>query len=164
MRRCWCAALTCAVFLIVGGTASADVRPTPGWLTPELQQRISDAGAQGVTVGEERLNTECPGVQSPGVAAAGCIVAPAGCTANFIFSGGGSQYVGTARHCVERIGEEVTMQVDTTTLAVVGTVSHMTSGEGEPGNDWALVRIDPAVAAKWGVDPAVPVVGGPNGI
>ena len=56
------------------------------------------------------------------------------------------------------------MQVDTTTIAVVGTVSHMTSGEGEPGNDWALIRIDPAVAAKWGVNPAVPVVGGPNGI
>jgi hypothetical protein len=56
------------------------------------------------------------------------------------------------------------MQVDTTTIAEVGTVSHMTSGEGEPGNDWALIRIDPAVAAKWGVDPAVPVIGGPNGI
>ena len=34
------------------------------------------------------------------------------------------------------------MQVDTTTIAVVGTVSHMTSGEGVPGNDWALIRID----------------------
>jgi hypothetical protein len=56
------------------------------------------------------------------------------------------------------------MQVDTTTLAVVGTVSHMTSRDGEPGNDWALVRIDPAVASRWGVNPAVPVVGGPQGI
>jgi hypothetical protein len=56
------------------------------------------------------------------------------------------------------------MQVDTTTIAVVGTVSHMTSGEGVPGNDWALIRIDPSVASKWGVNPAVPVVGGPNGI
>ena len=56
------------------------------------------------------------------------------------------------------------MQVDTTTIAVVGTVSHMTSGEGVPGNDWALIRIDPAVAAKWGVTPAIPVAGGPNGV
>ena len=56
------------------------------------------------------------------------------------------------------------MQVDTTTIATVGTVSHMTSGDGEPGNDWALIRIDPAVASKWGVNPAVPVVGGPQGI
>ena len=98
------------------------------------------------------------------MSAAGCIVAPAGCTANFIFASGSTRYVGTARHCVDSIGQEVTMQVDTTTIAVVGTVSHMTSGEGVPGNDWALVRIDPAVASKWGVNPAVPVVGGPNGI
>jgi hypothetical protein len=56
------------------------------------------------------------------------------------------------------------MQVDTTTIADVGTVSHMTPGEGVPGNDWALIRIDPAVAATWGVDPAIPVIGGPQGI
>ena len=117
-----------------------------------------------MAVGEERLNIECPGVQGAGVSAAGCIVAPAGCTANFIFASGGGQYVGTARHCVNSIGEEVAMQVDTTTIAVVGTVSHMTSGEGVPGNDWALVRIDSAVAAKWGVTPAIPVAGGPNGV
>jgi hypothetical protein len=167
MRRRWGAALVCAcamTLMTAGSASAADVRDTPRWLTDSLQERISDAGAQGVAVGEERLNTECPGYQSPGVAAAGCIVAPAGCTANFVFTDGTSRYIGTARHCVDSIGQEVTMQVDTTTLAVVGTVSHMTSGEGEPGNDWALVRIDPAVAAKWGVDPAVPVVGGPNGI
>ena len=166
MHRRWGAALVCAcaISLTAAAAAGADVRDRPAWLTAELQEQISDAGAQGVEVGEERLNTECPGVQSPGVSAAGCIVAPAGCTANFIFTDGSSQYVGTARHCVDNRGQEVTMQVDTTTLAVVGTVSHMTSGEGEPGNDWALIRIDPAVAAEWGVSPAVPVVGGPYGI
>ena len=103
-------------------------------------------------------------MQGPGVAAAACTVAPAGCTANFIFASGSTRDVGTARHCVDRIGREVTMQVDTTTIAVVDTVSHMTSGEGVPGNDWALIRIDPAVASKSGVSPAVPVVGGSAGI
>ena len=48
-------------------------------------------------------------------------------------------------------------RLDPTTLASVGTVAKMTSGEGVPGNDVALIRIDPAVAAKWGVNPAVPV-------
>jgi hypothetical protein len=129
-----------------------------------MLEQLSERGATGMAVGEERLNIECPGVQGAGVSAAGCIVAPAGCTANFIFASGGTQYVGTARHCVNAIGEEVAMQVDTTTIAVVGTVSHMTSGEGVPGNDWALIRIDPAVAAKWGVTPSVPVAGGPNGV
>ena len=134
------------------------------WLTSSKLQQLNDAARTGMAVGEERLNIECPGVQGAGVSAAGCIVAPAGCTANFIFASGGTRYVGTARHCVNSIGEEVAMQVDTTTIAVVGTVSHMTSGEGVPGNDWALIRIDPAVAAKWGVTPAVPVAGGPNGV
>ena len=46
---------------------------------------------EGMAVGEERLNIECPGVQGAGVSAAGCIVAPAGCTANFIFASGGTR-------------------------------------------------------------------------
>jgi hypothetical protein len=165
MRSRWAAALVGAVAVSLSfcSVASAE-RPVASWYTSALAERVQDAGAVGVRVGEEALNTECPGVQGPGVSAAGCIVAPAGCTANFIFASGSTRYVGTARHCVDSIGQEVTMQVDTTTIAVVGTVSHMTSGEGVPGNDWALVRIDPAVAAKWGVSPAVPVAGGPNGI
>jgi hypothetical protein len=165
MRHRWGLALACAaaVSLSLASTASAE-RPLPTWYTSAFAQKVHDAGAAGVPVAEEALNTECPGVQGPGVSAAGCIVAPAGCTANFIFASGSTRYVGTARHCVDRIGQEVTMQVDTTTIATVGTVSHMTSGEGEPGNDWALIQIDPAVASKWGVNPAVPVIGGPNGI
>ena len=165
MRNRWGVALVCAAAISLSfvSTASAE-RPLPSWYTDAFAQKVHDAGAAGVTVGEEALNTECPGVQSPGVSAAGCIVAPAGCTANFIFASGSTRYVGTARHCVDQRGQEVTMQVDTTTLATVGTVSHMTSGDGEPGNDWALIQIDPAVASKWGVNPAVPVIGGPQGI
>jgi hypothetical protein len=164
MRCRWGVALICASAMLLVPAAAASARSTPSWYTGSFHEKVVQAGAQGVTVGEESLNTECPGYQSPGVGAAGCIVAPYGCTANFVFTDGSSQYIGTARHCTDRVGQEVTMQVDTTTLAVVGTVAKMTSGEGEPGNDWALIRIDPAVAAKWGVDPAVPVVGGPQGI
>jgi len=158
-------ALAGAALLLVPATGSAATgRPRPAWLTPSLLAQIHNAGARGVSVGDERLNTDCPGVQGAGVAAGGCIVAPAGCTANFVFASGGSQYIGTARHCVNAIGDELVMQVDPTTLAVVGTVAYMTSGEGEPGNDWSLTRIDPAVAAKWGVSPEVPIVGGPYGV
>src|SRR5918999_2493093 len=164
MRFSTCAILACALVLALTGSASAADRGPAKFMTPTVKAKLKANGAKGVRIAAEALNTECPGYQSPGVAAAGCIVAPAGCTANFVFTDGASQYIGTARHCVDNRGQEVTMQVDTTTLAVVGTVSHMTSGQGEPGNDWALVRIDPAVAAKWGVDPRVPVVGGPNGI
>ena len=154
-------AFACAALLLVPAAASAK-RPVPSWLTSAKLAQLSERGAVGMAVGEERLNIECPGVQGAGVSAAGCIVAPAGCTANFIFASGGTQYVGTARHCVNSIGEEVAMQVDTTTIAVVGTVSHMTSGEGVPGNDWALVRIDPAVAAEVGRHPRGPGRGRPE--
>ena len=159
-------ALACALVVAMTGTAAAsgDVRAPAKFMKPNMEKKLSKKGAKGVSVPLAALNTECPGVQSPGVSAGGCIVAPYGCTANFIFTDGTSQYVGTARHCVDNKGQEVTMQVDTTTIAVVGTVSHMTSGEGVPGNDWALIKIDPAVAAEWGVNPAMPVIGGPQGV
>jgi hypothetical protein len=59
------------------------------------------------------------------------------------------------------------MQVDTTTIADVGTVTKRTphpAGDGIPGSDFTLIRIDPAVQARWGLNPAIPVVGGPNGV
>jgi hypothetical protein len=146
------------------GTATQPKLPKPSWYTAELHERIVAAGAQGVAVGEERLNIECPGVATRGVSANGCIVAPAGCTANFIFGGPGNYHIGTARHCVNGVGNELVMQVDTATLASVGTVVKHTPGEGVPGNDFALIRLDPGVVAKWGVSPAIPVVGGPQGV
>ena len=160
-----CSTAVFAAPATAGSQFPRDDKPT--WLTAELQQQLRDAGATGIQVAEERLNTECPGYQSPGVGAAGCIVAPYGCTANFIFTDGASYYVGTAGHCSNQVGETVTMQVDTTTLADVGTVAKRTphpAGDGIPGSDFTLVRLDPAVVAAWGVNPAVPVVGGPNGV
>ncbi len=56
------------------------------------------------------------------------------------------------------------MQVDTTTLAAVGTVVKKTPGAGEPGRDFALVRLSPAIVRRWGVSPRNPVVGGPRGV
>jgi hypothetical protein len=164
MRTRWGAALVCAAAVAVVCAGPAQARSKPSWYTPAFAAKVKQAGAAGYKVGAETLNTECPGVQGAGVSAAGCIVAPYGCTANFIFTDGSSQYVGTARHCTDNVGQEVTMQVDTTTIAVVGTVAKMTSGDGVPGNDWALIKIDPTVASKWGVSPAMPVIGGPQGV
>ena len=140
--------------------------PSPAWLTDSLKAKIHEAGADGVQVSEEYLNVECPGYQAPGVSANGCIVAPYGCTANFIFSDGSNwrtqPYVGTASHCTDKNGEPVIMQVDTTTLAEVGTVYRQTSEE-EPGDDFAVIKVYPEVAERWGVNPASPA-GGPQGI
>lgn len=141
-------------------------RPEPSWLTDSLKAKIHAAGANGVQVAPEYLNTDCPGVATPGVSANACIVSPYGCTANFIFTNGGdwhaNPFIGTASHCTDKVGQPVIMQVDTTTLAEVGTVYKRTSTQ-DPGRDFALIQVDPAVAQKWGVNPAIPT-GGPQGI
>ena len=159
------AALAAALTLTpaVASATSTLERPEPLWLTPGLKAQLSTAGADGVQVSQEYLNVECPGFQQRGVSAAGCIVAPAGCTANFIFRDASNWYVGTAAHCTDRTGDTVIMQVDTTTLAEVGTVAKRTAAE-EPGQDFALIRLYPEVVSKWGVNPQVPFWGGPNGI
>jgi hypothetical protein len=167
MTRTLLSAVALTLLLAVPASAETLRKPSPDWLTASLKAELGKKGAEGVQVAEERMNLECPGYQDSGVAAAGCIVAPYGCTANFIFTDGASYYVGTAGHCSNQVGETVTMQVDTTTLADVGTVVKRTphaAGDGIPGSDFTLIKLDPAVVAKWGVDPAIPVVGGPNGV
>ena len=162
------ALVVCALGAPTASAADTKIlrKASPAWLTDTLRAQIHAAGPEGVQVAEEYLNTECPGYQAPGVSANGCIVAPYGCTANFIFTNGGdwaaNPYIGTASHCSDNNGEPVIMQVDTTTLAEVGTVYRQTAQE-EPGEDFALIRIYPEVAAKWGVNPAIPT-GGPQGI
>jgi hypothetical protein len=146
------------------GLSRTPDRPSPDWYTPQLHAQVLAAGADGVQVAQERLNTACPGLQlDPGVSAGGCIISPAGCTANFIFTRPGTFYVGTAAHCTEGVGDPVVMQVDTTTIAEVGTVVQRTAAQ-RPGEDFALIEISEEIEARWGVNPAIPLIGGPNGI
>jgi hypothetical protein len=157
-----------ALSLAATGTAAAGSfstpdRAKPRWFTKKFQKKLHKRDERGIKLSNERINDACPGVQTgPGVQANGCLVV--GCTANFIFTDGTSKYVGTARHCSDGVGTRVAMQVDTTTIADIGTVVTQTPGEGVPGTDFALIKIDADVVQKWGVDPAIPVVGGPNGV
>jgi len=161
----------CAIAVLAAPAAAAESeilrKAKPSWYTAEFHKNVLAAGPDGVQVPAEELNTACPGFQTAGVSAAGCIVAPYGCTANFIFTDGASQYVGTAGHCSDSVGQAVTMQVDPITIADVGTVAKRTphpAGDGIPGSDFTLIKLDPAVVAAWGVNPAIPVIGGPNGV
>lgn len=169
MRLTKTLAILVALFAMCAQSAVAadtDTFRKPSPLSDALKAKIHAAGPEGVQVASEELNLWCPGYQARGVSANGCIVAPYGCTANFLFSNSTNwrayPYIGTASHCSDKNGERVIMQVDSTTLADVGYVYRQTTGE-EPGNDFALIKIDPAVASKWGLNPAIPT-GGPQGI
>jgi hypothetical protein len=105
------------------------------------------------------------------------------CTANFIYTSGGSTYIGQAAHCAgtgaatETDGclagslplgtpVEITGASRPGTLAYSSWLAMQSSGETNADacayNDLALVRIDPADVAK--VNPSVPGFGGPTGI
>ncbi|GAA0929229.1 serine protease [Pseudonocardia zijingensis] len=108
------------------------------------------------------------------------------CTAAFVFAGGDATYLGYAAHCAgasESMGlsgcREPALPVGTD-VTIVGSDGSRTAGrlaytswgtmqrrgETDPAlclhNDFALVELDPADAAR--VDPTVPVVGGPTGL
>ncbi len=152
--------------LSIAATASADgslVAPAPSWYTKQLDAKVMAAGSKGVRLAGDQLNVDCPGFAGS-FGAAACIVSPFGCTANFAFTDGHSKYLGTARHCVKKVGDPVVMQVDSLTVAKVGKVAKVTPGKPRLGNDFALIKLDPGIVRRYGLDPEVPLVGGPNGV
>lgn len=60
----------------------------------------------------------------------------AGCTMNFIYDGGGKTYVGTAAHCVEKVGQDV----ETFDGTIFGDVA-VIGNEDRTEEDWALIEI-----------------------
>ncbi|ANY07628.1 hypothetical protein [Pseudonocardia sp. HH130630-07] len=129
-----------------------------------------------------------PGAVGPGVR----LVTPLGevaelCTANFLFDGGGTLYLGAAAHCtgtedstgsvngcvepVQPEGTEVRIEgrdgrTYTGTLAYNSWVTMQDIGEDDPAacsfNDFALIELSPEAAAA--ADPTVPGFGGPVGL
>jgi hypothetical protein len=154
-------------------------QPQPSWLTPALQKQILAAGAKGVEVRFDKgttiepncLGTAPPsagtdGVSATAVSAGTCMVAPEGCTMNFVFTDGSSKYIGTAGHCGSS-GKTVIAQVGTrvdptdsvvVSLAAIGTV--VKSWNNGIGKDFALVKISPAFR----VVPAMAGALGPTGV
>lgn len=163
-----------ALFVGAGPATASTTLETepPTWFTPKFKKQVNKSGTKGKRPpkGEDQPGTfdVCPGVHPnapvPGtsvVAAGTCIVYPAGCTANFVYSGGGQYYLGTAGHCVDRVGQSVYAQVGTpgvgTSIANIGTVSKFR--DNGVGDDWAVI----AIRSGFAVDPKLPH-GGPQGI
>jgi hypothetical protein len=192
MRKFFTVAGLAAAVLFVAGTSTADVgsadpnsagtleQPRPDWLTDELQADIVAAGPQGLEVplGQPNaaLNPNCLGTAPPyagtsgvsltAVSAGTCMVSPNGCTMNFIFTDGTSQYIGTAGHCVSggrTVIAQIATRVDPTdtvmvTLAAIGQVSK--SWNSGIGKDFALVKINSGFKVVPGVAGAL----GPTGV
>jgi hypothetical protein len=183
------AALVAALATIGGVTAAAAAtdegaptldQPRPSWYTADLEAQILAAGNKGVEIElteQQTVELNCLGTSPPyagtsgvsvaAVSAGGCMLAPHGCTMNFVFTDGTSRYIGTAGHCVAG-GRNVVMQVATrvspveetsilVTFAKIGTVAK--SWNAGIGRDFALVKIDPG----WNVVSGVGGALGPTG-
>jgi hypothetical protein len=157
-------------------------QPKPSWLTPSLEAKIMAAGTRGVDVrfpsdaSRAALEVNCLGTAPPyagadgvsitAVSAGGCMVSPGGCTLNFVFTDGTSNYIGTAGHCVEggrTVIAQIATRVDPTdsvvvTLAAIGSV--VKSVNQGIGRDFALIKVDPGFKVVPGVAGAL----GPTGV
>jgi hypothetical protein len=140
----------------------------PAWLTAELEMRVID---QGIV----QAPPDAPFPGEIGIRPGSWMISPAGCTMNYVFLKGDSLGIGTAGHCVDKVGDHVILL----TLAPTGTsipTCHIVPCSGPVlvdigqvvarhdngiGDDFALVEIRPELH-PW-VSPTTAVIGGPCG-
>jgi hypothetical protein len=131
---------------------------TPAWFTDELAARVDAANGAPVAAPND---APLPG--EVGIRPGSWMIAPAGCTMNFVFGSPGGYSIGTAGHCGST-GEEVVLLTlapggANPVLVELGTVQK--SVDGGVGNDFALVSIRPELQS-W-VSPTIAIVAGPCG-
>ena len=129
---------------------------TPAWFTDALAARVDAANGAPVAAPPE---APLPG--EVGIRPGSWMLAPAGCTMNFVFGSPGSYSIGTAGHC-GNAGEAVTLITlapggANPVLVELGTIQK--SVNGGIGNDFALVSIRPELQS-W-VSPTMAVVARP---
>ena len=175
MNRTALAAGAAVLALLAGAssaTAASSLRTAhPSWFTPTFKKQVDKSGKKGKPKPQADgpgATDVCPGIDpsSPTpattvVSAGTCEVFPYGCTANFVYTNGGSYFIGTAGHCVDKVGQDVYMQVSTpgvgASIANIGTVSKFV--DRGVGDDYSVIAIRPGFA----IDPKLPQ-GGPQGI
>src|SRR5882757_2081282 len=165
------AVLVLSVSATTASAASTLRTSKPAWFTTTFKKQVNKSGNKGKakpSADGPGATDVCPGIDpsSPTpattvVSAGTCEVFPYGCTANFIYSNGSQYFIGTAGHCVDKVGQAVYMQVNSpgigASIANVGTVSKFVNGG--VGNDYSVIAIAPGFT----VDPKLPQ-GGPQGI
>jgi hypothetical protein len=131
----------------------------PSWYTQELARRVHENPGVPVAVPDAPMPGEV------GIRPGSWMIAPYGCTMNFVFQNGGSYAIGTAGHCTDNIGQRVVLLTvapggSNPVLVDVGAV--IARHDNGIGDDFALVSVEP-VLNEW-VSPTIGVVGGPCGV
>lgn len=132
--------------------------PTPDWYTPELHADVVAAGVKGESVPiPDGVDYPTSGLAFTGIRPGAWIIAPAGCTTNFVFGSPGDYSIGTAGHCTS-VGDEVTLIAAPGVLMNIGTT--VRSVDNGIGDDFALIDIYPEMQEF--VNPSMAYFGGPT--
>jgi hypothetical protein len=131
----------------------------PSWLTPQLEQEVAAAAGQPVAA-----PSDAPLPSEVGIRPGAWMISPYGCTMNFVFRKSAARAIGTAGHCVDKVGQSVQLLTlapggGNPVLIDVGSV--VARHENGIGDDFALVAIRP-VLYPW-VSATTAVIGGPCG-
>lgn len=132
---------------------------SPSWYTSELAARVHAAGGAPVAA-----PADAPLPSEVGIRPGSWMIAPYGCTMNFVFQKSGALGIGTAGHCADKTGQKVVLLTlapgrGNPVLVEIGSV--VARQNGGVGKDFALVSIYPELY-PW-VSSTMAVVGGPCG-
>ena len=142
-----------------GASVKELIAPKPDWYTDALHDKVVAAGKQGETVPlPDGVDYPTSGLAFTGIRPGAWIIAPAGCTTNFVFGSPGDYSIGTAGHCAA-VGDEVTLIAAPGVLMNIGTT--VKSVDNGIGSDFALIDIYPAMQQY--VNPSMTYFGGPTG-
>lgn len=140
-----------------GGWAIPLAGERPAWYTSELEQQVLAAGGTPVAA-----PTDIPLPSEIGIRPGSWMIAPYGCTMNFVFTRNGGFAIGTAGHCVDKLGQHVvllTLAPGTQNPVLVDIGTAIARHENGIGDDFALVSINP-VLNPW-VSATTAVIAGP---
>jgi hypothetical protein len=131
----------------------------PSWYTASLARRVN--ANPGVPVAAP---TDAPFPGEVGIRPGSWMIAPYGCTMNFIFGSASAPSIGTAGHCADNVGQPVTLLTlapgtENPVLVNIGNV--VAQRNNGVGDDFALVSIRPQLVS-W-VSATNAVIAGPCG-
>lgn len=142
------------------GWATPLLGARPSWYTFAVEQQVlREAGRPVLAPIDAPLPSEV------GIRPGAWMIAPHGCTMNFVFRQQSAFGIGTAGHCVDRVGQSVvilTLAPGTNTSVLIDIGSVVVRHDNGIGDDFALVSIRPELYS-W-VSATTALIGGPCGM